>query len=320
MSLGLRPLIRTAALVVVVTAGLGTPAQAMTPYRSTVASSVDPASGAPRIACAARDLEHVRRGVHVRLIVHLATTTATLTATSRNPRHSAVPNNALLHHGVVVVHASGSSTRYQLPTSRFFRPRAEYVAKVRAHGGGGYLCLVRFRSGEAPVAVVAVNPGCMGGCPDLVFVPSAGARRSIQAGPGGSSITTSGRSMVLVTDDPRYFGVFSDDAESVDPLRIFTFGDGRLINVTSHHRARLRHDANRDWGFFRHPGNGAHTGLGALAAWAADECSLGRQAFVFHTLAHLLHAHRLTGSPGSPGGAGYVKHLRKVLVRTGYAT
>lgn len=260
--------------------------------------------------------------MHIRLTLHLATTTATLKAVSHNvPGEAAEPQNAVLRHGVVVVHdSSGHSTRYPLPTNRFYRPRAEYVAEVRAQGGGGYLCLVRFNQDEAPVAVVAVNPGCMGGCPDLVFVPSAGTRRSILVGPGGSTIVSSGGSPILVTDDPRYFGEFTDDAESVDPLRVFTFDDGHLVNVTRHYPARLRRDATRDWEYFRHPGNGPHTGLGALAAWAADECSLGKQAFVFHKLDRLLAARRLKGSAGSPGGSPYVAHLRRFLIHTGYAS
>jgi hypothetical protein len=274
-----------------------------------------------QVTCNRQNLAKVHRGASIAETVRLGGETAKLTAVSY--RGSAVQgesDDAAVRHGKVVVHDSGGhSSTYRLPTNRFYRPRAEYLADVDANPVDGYLCLVRFHSDQNAVAVVAVNPGCMGGCPVLKFIPSRGHRRSLQVGPGGSTIESVNGAPVVVTDDYRFFGQFADDAESLDPVRVFTIDHGRLRNIASRFPARLRRDAAQDWRFFSHPGNGPHTGLGALAAWAGDECSLGRQTFETHKVQQLLTAGRLKGSPGSPGGRRFVRHLHRFLKRTGYA-
>jgi hypothetical protein len=60
-------------------------------------------------------------------------------------------------------------------------------------------------------------------------------------------------------------------------------------------------------------------GLGWLAAWAADECTLGQSAQVSATLTELESQGFLGGQPsGWPEGSAYVSSLRKFLAARGY--
>jgi hypothetical protein len=133
-------------------------------------------------------------------------------------------------------------------------------------------------------------------------------------------IDTASGAPVIVTDDYRFFGSFTDRANAADPLRVFTVAGGRLVNVTRAYPLHIERDAARAWRGFVHPRNGPHDGLGALAVWAADECSLRREAFAWRTLDELLREGRLQGRVESPGGERFLRHLRAFLIRTGYAS
>jgi hypothetical protein len=270
------------------------------------------------IVCADRELGRARPGGRVRLTVRLGAQRATLAAIADRSER---PFSQLRHPTIAVARISGNLVTRALPINRD-RPHAEtLLSPVGSSVESGYLCLVRFHRDEPAVAVVAVNPECMGGCPSLAFYPAVGpSSQQLQVGPYGSTVDTAIGAPVIVTDDHRFFGEFTANADAVDPVRVFTVDGGRLVNVTHDYPLHVERDAAVAWHDFVDPSNGPHDGLGALAAWAADECSLGRQAAAWQTLDQLLHEGRLQGRSQSPGGTRFLHHLRSFLVQTGYAT
>jgi hypothetical protein len=300
--------IQVATLVATLLAGLGvssTPAQAST-------------SSAAAIVCNTKPLAQTPRGEPIKISVALGDTTATLTGVSQNRGAARDEDDLLLHGGSVIVQGSSAGQAFSLPTNHYYHPKATYLARVAAKGGGGFLCLLRSMAGQAPVAVLGVNPECMGACAHLWFVPVSGPRHSVQLGLRGGRFERSGDLVVLVAGDSRFDGEFTDLADGVEPIRVVAVDDGKVVSVTADHAARVRHDAQRAWGWFIHPPNGAHHGLGALAAWAADECTLGLQTTAFARLHQLAVDHRLKGLGGDDSGSSYVRHLEKFLAKSGY--
>jgi hypothetical protein len=117
----------------------------------------------------------------------------------------------------------------------------------------------------------------------------------------------------LVTADDRFAYEFASFAESALPLRIWTYRPTGLVDTTRSYRARIAADAERQWRRYQTaPGRSAERS--ALAAWAADECLLGRSKEAFARLRSLAGA---LSAPGEPA-VSYLRHLRAFLDRTGY--
>jgi hypothetical protein len=117
----------------------------------------------------------------------------------------------------------------------------------------------------------------------------------------------------------RFFGVGESDADSGFPLNLFTMVDGQLRNISAQFPRQVSHDARAWWRQFEHPRYGPH--LGAVAAWAADECTLGRQHHAFVILRRLQRNGRLRtfGSILPKAKRRYARWLEGFLKRTGYA-
>jgi hypothetical protein len=120
-----------------------------------------------------------------------------------------------------------------------------------------------------------------------------------------------------ITDDDRFAYEFAAFAFSGLPLEILRLRGGVFEDVTRDYPALVRVDAATQWKYYLANRSGA-TGLGFLAAWAADEANLGQAARVVSALAELERAHELRSEPDWSAGAKFVSSLEAFLRKTGY--
>jgi hypothetical protein len=99
---------------------------------------------------------------------------------------------------------------------------------------------------------------------------------------------------------------------------VFDYRAGAFEDVTSSHRAVVRKDAKRWWRLYRRRRNGDGS-LGVLAAWTADRYALGRRKQANRFLRAELRAGRLRAPDGYVSGAAYIRRLKRMLERGGYA-
>jgi hypothetical protein len=123
----------------------------------------------------------------------------------------------------------------------------------------------------------------------------------------------------LVSRDNRFAYAFTSYAGSAFPVRIWSYRSGRLIDTTRSHPSLVARDAVLQWRGYRTGARRHWEVRGALAAWAADECLIGRCRSAFAWLEG--HRPTLSGNNDelqSGPTAGYLRHLRSFLRRTGY--
>ena len=156
-----------------------------------------------------------------------------------------------------------------------------------------------------------------------VFSPRAapGGRYVLAAahdfGDPGYRLRTLGGRESFVTGDDSFAYAFTDYAASGLPLQILRLTDGRFADVTSQFPALVRRDATR-WltAYVRARGR---DDVGVAAAWAADECRLGRSAPAFAYLRAQARAGRLQSGFGRAySGTRFIARLRTQLRRDGY--
>jgi hypothetical protein len=102
-------------------------------------------------------------------------------------------------------------------------------------------------------------------------------------------------------------------------VQVLSWRASRFVDVTRSHLGLVRADRNAWWRYTKsvlRQKDGDARGL--LAAWAADECLLGRQADVRAELAKLIRAGKLSGPTEWPQGRAYANALWKLLRRLGY--
>jgi hypothetical protein len=123
----------------------------------------------------------------------------------------------------------------------------------------------------------------------------------------------------FVSADDRFAYEFTAYAFSGLPLLIERLENGHFVDVTRSYPALIAPDAARWWKDYLENRSGK-TGLGFLAAWAADEYNLGKEASVTSTLAGLEKANELRSDLSVwPSGAKFVTSLERFLLKTGYA-
>jgi hypothetical protein len=125
-------------------------------------------------------------------------------------------------------------------------------------------------------------------------------------GPGGQPL--------FVSADDYFAYAFTDYADSGLPIQIWSFGSGRFQDVTRSYPTLIAKDAAMWWKAFRH--NYAN-GEGLIAAWAADEELLGKNAVVQSALKRQARLGHLRGGFSSHGKK-FVRDLNKFLRRRGY--
>jgi hypothetical protein len=118
----------------------------------------------------------------------------------------------------------------------------------------------------------------------------------------------------FVTRDNRFSYVFASFADSRWPVRILSYTHGRLRLVTTAYPSEIKRDATALWreamARRRGPSN-----QGIVAAWAADQCMLGRSAAALRTIDWLSRTGRIHGERTR---VQFEKRLRSFLRRTGY--
>jgi hypothetical protein len=248
----------------------------------------------------------------------LGTQTARLTGIERSHYYP----TASIDAARVEVHGVGGSVSYLVPDWGNFGKSRPAITPIGSKTARGYLCLVRFYDKQPAVALVGVNPVFMGGGPRLVLLAaSASGAQSIPGDFRPSPVKIVHGTPLVVTGDMRFFSVGGSDADSGAPLRVFTVDHGRLDNVSTDYPSRIRSDADAAWHQFHHPRHGPY--LGAIATWAADECTLGRQTTAFGTLDRLQVAGRFRRFIALRHHhfkhVSYAAHLERFLRRTGYA-
>jgi hypothetical protein len=279
--------------------------------------SITAAKGS-RIACADRRIIHVRRGARVRLAVRLGTQRASLVGVESGHYYP----TAEVAHARLTLRGAGGALTYRPPRWGAFGSKAAAITPIGSKAAHGYVCLVRFHADEPAVAVVGVNPIFMGGGPELILLaPGSDRRHVVHAGFENWAIDDSGPNPVIKTTDSRFFGIGGYDADSGSPLNFYTVDNGELLNISAAYPAEIRAEAADWWRHFERPRHGPY--LGAIATWAADECTLGNQAYAFATLDRLqsegkfrrFKVLRHTGFRH----VSYAAHLKRFLAKTGYS-
>ncbi|HEX4110661.1 MAG TPA: hypothetical protein VHX88_21210 [Solirubrobacteraceae bacterium] len=122
----------------------------------------------------------------------------------------------------------------------------------------------------------------------------------------------------FLSADDRFAYEFESYAFSGLPIQIWTFSAGTFTNVTGQFPAQVAKDAKQWWKDYLQ--NRPSSGNGAIAAWAADEDTLGHRALVAKTLAqqNAKHDLRAPNSLSLPGGKRFIKALQALLRKTGY--
>jgi len=123
------------------------------------------------------------------------------------------------------------------------------------------------------------------------------------------------------TGDDSFAYAFSSFAASAFPIRILRFDHGRLVDVTRRFPRLVRRDAAELYALYRSQLRSPDYDVrGILAAWLADEYSLGRGAAGWRVLERAERRGELSRGPsGWPAGKAYLRKLLAFLRRTGYA-
>jgi len=118
----------------------------------------------------------------------------------------------------------------------------------------------------------------------------------------------------LVTRDNRFSYAFSSFADSRWPVRILRYRQGGMTIVTRQYASEIRRDATALWheAMSREK---TRSNQGVIAAWAADQCMLGRCTQAFTTIDRLSRTGRIHGERTR---VAYERRLRAFLARTGY--
>jgi hypothetical protein len=125
----------------------------------------------------------------------------------------------------------------------------------------------------------------------------------------------------FLTYDDRFAYEFAPYAYSGLPREILRLRDRRFVDVTRSYPQLVAPDARRLWRYYLE-GRSDGTGLGFLAAWAADEYNLGHASAVDRTLDWLERDGELRSQEPRtwPGGAKFVTRLDAFLRKSGYGS
>jgi hypothetical protein len=137
-------------------------------------------------------------------------------------------------------------------------------------------------------------------------------------GYAGYRLDKQGGSEVFVTADNSFAFAFTDFADSAFPLQVLHLSGVKFEKVTAHYPALVRRDAARAMTAYRRADGKNDVGL--IAAWAADEATLGRWPSAHAYLVSQARAGRLTSTlyPKSASGMRFITELQALLRRDGY--
>jgi hypothetical protein len=118
----------------------------------------------------------------------------------------------------------------------------------------------------------------------------------------------------LVTRDNRFSYAFASFADTRWPVRILSYRHGLLTVKTTAYPNEIKRDTTALWreAMARRR---TRSNPGCVAAWAADQCLLGRSAQAFRTIDRLSRTRRIHGERTR---LQFERRLRSFLRRTGY--
>lgn len=120
----------------------------------------------------------------------------------------------------------------------------------------------------------------------------------------------------LVSADDSFKYLFTDGADSGEPIQIWSFAKRRFTDVTRSYRRLIAADAGRWLRAFNHD---LKNGVGLIAAWAADQELLGHDALVQSTLnREAARGHLRDGGNGLAQGQKFIAKLNRYLTKLGY--
>jgi hypothetical protein len=188
------------------------------------------------------------------------------------------------------------------------------------------LCVARFPGEHTPTVLLGLFTGGAHCCSVVRAWPATRGAEPVDdnVGNGGVDAAQTPGGAELVTTDNAFYYSFASFAASGAPVLVQSFAGGRFVNVTPQHLDLVRLDADRWLAAFYEtlvPSPNSLGGLGVLAAWAGDECTLAVPGEPWATLAKFQAQGELTGPPGAgPTGQAFVDQLRTFLSQHGYCT
>jgi hypothetical protein len=117
----------------------------------------------------------------------------------------------------------------------------------------------------------------------------------------------------LVGSDTHFVGQFTDDAHSGSPVQIWNWRGSTFIPVTGQYPTYVGSNATIWWRAYV---TAKKDPLGFLAAWAADQCVIGRCSYAFKRIASV--GIKFPALDGTRTLNGYLNHLRSFLRQEGY--
>ena len=275
-----------------------------------------PEHGAADLRCAGAD--PVRVAGAVRLRASLSGVRATL---SGEP--TSFEGQPALLGATLAISAPGVS-----PAREAVRPVAGSTSVVPTSlttttPGTQPLCLARFVGDQLPTVLFAVTSGGAHCCLTVrAYSPGPHGWRLASEAMADSPVSLSlvGPDPVLIGENSAFAYRFADFAGSSMPLKLLAVVHGSFVDVTSAHLDLVSRQADALWASFLAERSDP---LGALAAWAADQCELGRERTAFDRLDDLARSGSLVATPDAVGaleGATYVRALHAFLVEQRYCS
>ena len=273
----------------------------------------------PRYVCSRSSASLVGPGNPVttrrpeRFIVRLAKVQATLTEVPSRGNTTgpapAVPVLDVTYHGARVFRGDVYDATTYLVTGG--EDRGTGLTRL----GTVPLCLAMFSGNQVPTVLVAQAAGGSLGLGAIeAFHPSAKGRpwRATSAEVIGTwRLTTLQHQVVIQTGALVYF--FGPEPLAGSAVRLFQFNGQRFVDRTDRFPGVVGADAQWQWATFH-----AHYRLGPLAAWVADECTLGRMPFAILEIRQLQREGRLRQTamlfPGMPSGKAFARYATRVCV------
>ena len=155
---------------------------------------------------------------------------------------------------------------------------------------------------------------------DVYVFPARGrpVRVAKWFGNPGVDVREVGPKLLVVSGDNRFAYRFTSYGGSSWPIRAYALVGVHLVDVTRRHPELVRTDARWQWRLYTDDVRARRDARGVLAAWAADQCMLGREAYVRRVLPRAVARMKPDYAAGGPQGAAYVRALSRFLARTGY--